>query len=99
MNDAAAKVVVCDAGPLIHLDELSCLDLLTDFSRVIVSDVVWREVELHRPTAVNQTTVPFERLSPTGQPSPELTSLYHLLSLHAGEMQALQLAEEMDADC
>jgi hypothetical protein len=23
--------VVCDAGPLIHLDELSCLDLLADF--------------------------------------------------------------------
>jgi len=27
-----APEVVCDAGPLIHLDELDCLDLLTDFS-------------------------------------------------------------------
>ena len=25
-------LVVCDAGPLIHLDEIGCLDLLTDFS-------------------------------------------------------------------
>jgi len=23
--------VVCDAGPIIHLDEISCLDLLGDF--------------------------------------------------------------------
>ena len=28
--------VVCDAGPLIHLDELGALDLLGDFSKVLV---------------------------------------------------------------
>jgi hypothetical protein len=26
--------VVCDAGPLIHLDEIDCLDLLSDFAEV-----------------------------------------------------------------
>lgn len=26
--------VVCDAGPLIHLDEAGCLDLLADFAEV-----------------------------------------------------------------
>jgi len=31
-TDAApAKTVILDAGPLIHLDELGCLILLTDF--------------------------------------------------------------------
>ena len=39
MNDAQATLVVCDAGPLIHLDQLDCLDLLADFSRVVVPDV------------------------------------------------------------
>ena len=29
-TEGFAKVVVCDAGPLIHLDELDCLDLLGD---------------------------------------------------------------------
>ena len=28
--------VVCDAGPIIHLDELNCLDLLADFQEIIV---------------------------------------------------------------
>lgn len=27
--------VVCDAGPVIHLDELNCLDLLTDFQEIV----------------------------------------------------------------
>ena len=28
--------VVCDAGPIIHLDELECLHLMEDFERVFV---------------------------------------------------------------
>jgi predicted nucleic acid-binding protein len=39
--------VVCDAGPLIHLDEVDSLDLLADFAEVLVPDAVWREVEQH----------------------------------------------------
>jgi predicted nucleic acid-binding protein len=43
------SVVVTDAGPLIHLDELDVLDLLNDFAEVLVPQAVWREVERHRP--------------------------------------------------
>lgn len=42
------RPVVCDAGPLIHLDQLGCLDLLSDFSVVLVPDAVWSEVLKHR---------------------------------------------------
>jgi predicted nucleic acid-binding protein len=98
MNDAQATLVVCDAGPLIHLDQLDCLDLLADFSRVVVPDVVWREVERHRPTALDQKTIRLERLKPREEPSAELISLHRLLALHAGEVQALQLAQELSAD-
>jgi hypothetical protein len=91
MNDAPALLVVCDAGPLIHLDELNCLDLLADFSRAVVPDVVWREVELHRPTVLDQKTISLARLKPREEPSPELRSLHRLLALHSGELQALQL--------
>jgi hypothetical protein len=31
-TESAIRTVVCDAGPLIHLDELGCLGLLADFS-------------------------------------------------------------------
>jgi len=98
MNDAAATLVVCDAGPLIHLDQLDCLDLLTDFSRVVIPDAVWLEVERHRPSALKREAVEFVRLKPKGEPSPELISMSSLLALHAGEVQALQIAQDMEAD-
>ena len=40
--------VVCDAGPIIHLDELGCLDLLSDFTQVILPDRVRQEIERYR---------------------------------------------------
>ena len=40
----AVLTAVCDAGPLIHLDELDSLDLLADF-RVWVPNAAWQEVE------------------------------------------------------
>ena len=54
--------VVCDAGPLIHLDELGCLDLLTDFQTVLVPEQVWREVENHRPDALGNAGAQIQRV-------------------------------------
>ena len=55
--------IVCDAGPLIHLDELGCLDLLADFQTVLVPEQVWQEVETHRPGALERFGVRFQRTS------------------------------------
>jgi len=90
-------LIVCDAGPLIHLDELACLDLLADFPAVLVADEVWREVQRHRPSALAQSAVTMRRVSPTQPPPPALTSMARLLTLHAGEMGALRLALEHDS--
>jgi hypothetical protein len=46
--DKTELVVIADAGPVIHLDELSCLYLLADFGRVIIPETVWMEVQRHR---------------------------------------------------
>jgi predicted nucleic acid-binding protein len=89
---------VCDAGPLIHLDELHCLDLLADFSKIVVPDVVWLEVEHHRPTALDEKAIRLDRLKPREEPSADLISLHRVLALHSGEVQALQLAQELSAD-
>ena len=35
-TDRRPPLVVCDAGPLIHLDDLACLALLADFRDVLV---------------------------------------------------------------
>ena len=35
-NEWVPAPVVCDAGPVIHLDGLGCLDILQDFPRLIL---------------------------------------------------------------
>ncbi len=47
-SEAAPPVVIADAGPLIHLDELDALVVLSNFERILVPDAVWRELERHR---------------------------------------------------
>ena len=85
-------LVVCDAGPMIHLDELGCLDLLADFSSVLVPDAVWNEVEAHRPDALIFPHVPWRRASPLTPPPPKLMALAQIFSLHRGEWEAIRVA-------
>ena len=81
------SVVVADAGPLIHLDELDCLDLLEGFLSVIVPDAVRGEVEHHRPGALQKLIRPDYRIAPP--PSPELSALFRAFALDIGEQEAL----------
>ena len=60
MNEAV-RDIVCDTGPLIHLDELGCLDLLADFKNVVLSGSVVEEIENHRPIALT-VKLPFKIL-------------------------------------
>ena len=74
-TDQPMPIVVCDAGPLIHLDELGCLDLLSDFSEVLVPEAVWREVRQHRPNALTHPSVELRCVSPTVPEPPALEAL------------------------
>lgn len=87
------KTVVCDAGPLIHLDELGCIDLLNDFAPVIIPNAVWDEVLRHRPSVLRAPAPHFERRSVT--PHAEIDALSALFALHRGEKEALALADEI----
>lgn len=90
----AAPLVVCDAGPLIHLDELGCIDLLADFPAVLISPAVWREVMRHRPEALRDPGGWIHQVAPHEEEPVVLTSLARVLSLHEGEREALRLALE-----
>ena len=94
MSDQGPPLVVCDAGPLIHLDELDSLDLLADFAEVLVPDAVWREVVQHRPSALTHPGVTLRRVAPMMPVSPELEALAQVFSLHTGEWEALRIAME-----
>jgi predicted nucleic acid-binding protein len=89
-----ARIVVCDAGPLIHLDEVGALDLLADFPQVMVPDAVWHEVARHRPAALVHPSVVLHRLTPARPAPPQLKTIAKVLSLHTGECEALRLALE-----
>jgi predicted nucleic acid-binding protein len=88
------SVAVCDAGPLIHLDELDCLQLLNEFT-VWVPAAVRREVSYHRPAIFLQAQVQLEINTEAVVPLPALRTLGEALLLDAGEMEALALMEQM----
>lgn len=98
MVPADRPVVVADAGPLIHLDELGCLDLLADFSSVHTTKLVWQEVRRHRPNLVSEA-VPTLHIEESLWPvSSEVAVLAGALGLDAGEMSALGLMQHLSAN-
>jgi predicted nucleic acid-binding protein len=93
-----SRVVVLDAGPLIHLDDLGSLGLLADHVELLVPDAVWNEVEQHRPALFVSSSLYFRRTTPRSAQDPSLAAISILYPLHLGETQALQIAMECEAD-
>lgn len=83
--------VVCDAGPLIHLDELGCFDLLADFQTVLVPEQVCEEVERHCSETLQHPDVNIQRVSVAISGEAQLRTLIRTLSLDWGEQAALSL--------
>jgi len=85
---------VCDAGPIIHLDELNCLDLLIDFQEILLCDRVWKEVRRYRPLALKDSDLSFTLL-PGGIPGNlPLLTMCQIFMLDAGETETLSLMEK-----
>ena len=91
---ATDVLVVLDAGPLIHLDELDCLHLLDGFSRLIIPSIVWQEACRHRPK-LRLETIPRATISDPHGPTPlPLAAAGFANELHAGEIAAITLLHE-----
>jgi len=88
MAKTSPTLVVADAGPLIHLDELNALDVLSDFQAILVPNAVWLEVQHHRPQALDYQKINLIRQSksPVIEQIKALATLY---TLHHGEREAL----------
>jgi len=82
------SIVICDAGPVIHLDELGELGLLADFGKVLITETVLDEVARHR--TVDWQGIPLS-ISPPPPVDPRLRAVSKTLSLHSGEISALAL--------
>ncbi|MCR4315891.1 MAG: DNA-binding protein [Planctomycetes bacterium] len=85
-----SSTVVCDSGPLIHLDELGKADLINDFRRVYLPESVLREVKRIRPAALS--VVKFESVDRSEIDLRPVDSLRVLYSLHEGEVEAIAIA-------
>jgi predicted nucleic acid-binding protein len=94
-NDPARAVL--DAGPLIHLDELGCLELLEGFAELGVPHTVWQEVRRHRPQLAWPAGA-FKLWETPIQPTPALVALARSFGLDAGEYAALSLLEAGHGD-
>ena len=86
--------VVCDAGPGIHLDELDCLDLLSDFQEVIVPQEVCLEIKHHRPDALGKQGIPFIIKHAGSGFDERLWTISQTFMLDAGETEALAYMRE-----
>jgi len=91
---SASIEIVCDAGPLIHLDEFECLHLLDDFDTVLVPEQVWQEVSHHRPSALTNPKVTLQKISINVSLHPTFQSLMKSLALDYGEQAALTLMQD-----
>ncbi len=94
MGPTEAPIVVLDAGPLIHLDELCCLDVLRGLGPLVAPEQVWCEAQVHRPN-LELSAVPELSIAPgLFVPSTRLSVSCDSLGLDAGETAALALAEQ-----
>jgi predicted nucleic acid-binding protein len=80
--------VICDAGPIIHLDELNCLDLLADYEEIVLPLVVEKEILEHRPSALQNQNLNINRFTKRADIGEELFTLCQIFSLDAGETEA-----------
>ena len=93
-DSSVVETVVLDAGPVIHLDEIGCLHLLTDFRRRLLPEAVSREIEHHR-SVVFQSIVPLEKVDvDIGE---TIHTTCKLFSLDAGEIEAIALCSQYPA--
>jgi predicted nucleic acid-binding protein len=83
--------VICDAGPIIHLDELDSLDLLADFQEIIIPGSVCNEIRRCRPSALERRDFPLTALTEKVFPDESLATMIRIFSLDAGETEALAI--------
>lgn len=84
---------ICDAGPLIHLDELGSVDLLTGFGEILVPEQVCVEVVRHRPQALEGIQPSWSKPSVEISRAPNFQALMMAFSLGFGEQAALTLMQ------
>jgi len=96
---AGEIIAVLDAGPLIHLDELGSLSLLSGYREVLLPDVVESEAKKHRPQIQIDSISGLIRVSSQSATTESMFELAAEFGLHAGELAAIAALKEHHGDC
>ena len=94
VTNKSPLTVVCDAGPIIHLDEVNATSLLQDFHQVIVPAQVWHEVQIHRPNFWNTPAFRYRKIETAISTASSFQILVQTFFLDLGEQAALSLIQE-----
>ena len=91
MGAGKLKAVVVDAGPLIHLAEISCLKFLNIFDALHIPEAVWLETVAQGRLSHSElsTLQSIQRHSPLSSEVEQFVKENRLLHLHAGEQECL----------
>ncbi len=87
-------LLIADAGPIIHLDELDTLWILTAFPQILIPPTVREEVQFHRPSALTRPDLSFSVIPVTTAPTGIFSILVRASSLDRGEEEALLLMQQ-----
>lgn len=93
MINKSPLIVVCDAGPIIHLDELNATSLFNDFTQVMVPSQVFQEVQVHRPAIWNAPDFSYQKVNVSISSDSSFQTLVRSFSLDLGEQAALSLMQ------
>jgi predicted nucleic acid-binding protein len=92
-----AAVAVVDAGPIIHLTEISALTTLTGFGKLYLPQAVWIEtVERRRISADSLADFQLNLHSPNPTDVIQFARMLDLSALHRGEQECLFLCKHLN---
>ena len=84
------QTVISDSGPLIHLDELDCVDLILYFDKIIIPYTVFEEVKKYRKNLFDN--IPDNLFIIKDIPNHDLNIFFTLYSLQKGEQDCINIA-------
>ena len=98
MGNARLNDAVLDAGPLIHLDQIGCPELLNIFHALYIPDAVWAETveNVKFGNISTSNLVNLKRHSILANRFLKFIRNYDLKNLHAGETECLYLCQNKD---
>lgn len=92
------RVVVCDAGPIIHLSEAGALSLLERAGEVLISPIVDREVAGHLEDWTSRRPRWLRVEAPEHPAAEQIAQWSAPIDMGAGELEAIVLATSRTAD-